>query len=42
MAFLNIPKGRSDFEKIRREGFYYIDKTGLIDEILKSSGTQVT
>ena len=42
MAFLNIPKGRSDFEKIRREGFYYVDKTGLIDEILKSSGTQVT
>ena len=42
MAFLNIPKGRSDFEKIRRDGFYYVDKTGLIDEILKSSGTQVT
>ncbi|MDD6326238.1 MAG: AAA family ATPase [Lachnospiraceae bacterium] len=42
MAFLNIPKGRSDFEKIRREGFYYVDKTGLIGEILKSSGTQVT
>lgn len=42
MAFLNIPKGRSDFETIRREGFYYVDKTGLIGEILKSSGTQVT
>lgn len=42
MAFFNIPKGRSDFETIRREGFYYVDKTGLIGEILKSSGTQVT
>ena len=42
MTFLNIPKGRSDFETIRRDGFYYIDKTGLIGEILKSSGTQVT
>ena len=42
MAFLNIPKGRSDFETIRREGFYYVDKTGFIYEILKSSGTQVT
>ena len=27
MAFFNIPKGRSDFETIRREGFYYVDKT---------------
>ena len=42
MTFLNIPKGRSDFETIRRDGFYYVDKTGLIGEILKSSGTQVT
>ena len=42
MAFLNIPKGKSEFEKIRREGLYYVDKTGLIGEILKSSGTQVT
>lgn len=42
MAFLNIPKGKSEFEKIRRESLYYVDKTGLIGEILKSSGTQVT
>lgn len=42
MTFLNIPKGRSDFETICRDGFYYVDKTGLIGEILKSSGTQVT
>lgn len=39
---MNIPKGKSEFEKIRREGLYYVDKTGLIGEILKSSGTQVT
>ena len=37
MTFLNIPKGRSDFETIRRDGFYYVDKTGLIGEILNSS-----
>lgn len=37
MTFLNIPKGRSDFETICRDGFYYVDKTGLIGEP-KSSG----
>ena len=42
MNFLNIPTGRSNFEDIRRKGFYYVDKTGLIGEILRSSGTQVT
>ena len=36
MTFLNIPKGRSDFETIRRDGFYYVDKTGLIAEVLKA------
>ena len=29
-----IPVGISDFEKIRNGGFYYIDKSGLITEIL--------
>ena len=33
---LNIPVGVSDFEKIRRDGFYYIDKSGLIAEILRT------
>ena len=31
----NIPVGISDFEKIRNCEFYYIDKSGLITEILK-------
>lgn len=34
MAFLNIPKGKSEFEKIRREGLYYVDKTGLIGDFI--------
>lgn len=35
MKTLNIPVGVSDFEKIRNGGFYYIDKSGLIADILK-------
>lgn len=35
MRELNIPVGISDFEKIRSGGFYYVDKTGLIAELLK-------
>ena len=35
MRKLNIPVGISDFEKIRNGGFYYIDKSGLITEILR-------
>ena len=34
MKKLNIPVGISDFEKIRKGGFYYIDKSDLITEIL--------
>ena len=34
MANLNIPVGISDFSKIIRNGFYYIDKTGLIQDLL--------
>ena len=29
-----LPVGVESFEKIRRENFYYIDKTGLISELL--------
>ena len=29
-----LPVGVESFEKIRRENFYYIDKTGLICELL--------
>ena len=36
MKALNIPVGISNFEKIRNNGFYYVDKTGLIKELLKT------
>lgn len=42
MKNVNIPVGRSDFRSIRKNGFYYIDKTGLIEELLKTDVTQVT
>ncbi len=35
MRTLNIPVGVSDFEKIRNGDFYYIDKSGLIKNVLK-------
>ena len=35
MKALNIPVGISNFEKIRNNGFYYVDKSGLIEELLK-------
>lgn len=38
----NIPVGVSDFTKIRENGYYYIDKTELISELLKSTATEVT
>ena len=36
MRKVNVPVGISDFEKIRSDGFYYIDKSGLIAEILNT------
>ena len=30
---LKLPVGIDSFEKIRRNGFYYIDKTNLIEQI---------
>lgn len=38
----NIPVGRSSFADIRENGYYFIDKSGLIEELLKTDGTQVT
>ena len=35
MKAFHIPVGVSDFEKIRNGRFYYIDKTGLISQILE-------
>ncbi|MBQ8133620.1 MAG: AAA family ATPase [Clostridia bacterium] len=36
-----MPVGKSDFEKIRKENNYYVDKTNLISQIL-SEGAEVT
>lgn len=35
---LKLPVGIDSFEKIRRNGFYYIDKTNLIEQILMNWG----
>lgn len=42
MSKVNIPVGTSSFAEIRQEGYYYIDKTGLIEEILRTESTKVT
>ena len=39
---LKIPVGISDFEEIRRNGYYYIDKSALIRELLTVSAAKVT
>ena len=39
---LKIPVGVSDFRKIRENGYYYMDKSGLIEELLKTDATEVT
>ncbi len=33
-----LPIGIEDFEKLRMEGFYYVDKTRLITELLNNWG----
>lgn len=35
---LKLPIGVDNFEKIRRDGFYYVDKTGLIEQLLERWG----
>ena len=35
MKKLQIPVGISDFTKIREQGYYYVDKTGLISDLLE-------
>ena len=32
---LKLPIGVDNFEKIRRDSFYYVDKTGLIEQLLE-------
>lgn len=31
---VGLPMGIEDFERIRKDDFYYVDKTGLIKELL--------
>ena len=33
---LKLPVGIDDFEKIRRNEFYYVDKTKLIEQLFES------
>ena len=35
---LKLPIGVDNFKKIRRDGFYYVDKTGLIEQLLERWG----
>ena len=38
VAALKLPVGIEDFKEIRRQGFYYIDKTKLIEQLLDNWG----
>ena len=42
MKEINIPVGISDFKEICKNGYYYVDKTFLIKELLKRTATKVT
>lgn len=42
MNTINIPVGTSNFAEIRRKGSYFVDKSGLIGQLLKTQGTKVT
>lgn len=42
MMEIKIPVGRSGFADIRNNGYYFIDKSNLIEELLKTDATQVT
>ena len=39
---MKIPVGRDDFEKIRRNHSYYVDKTELIYELVDGTDNEVT
>jgi hypothetical protein len=38
MVFKKLPIGIENFEKIRTQGFYYVDKTGMIIDLLHNWG----
>ena len=42
MKDLNISVGVSDFTEIRKNGYYYIDKSEFIKDILKTASTKGT
>ena len=42
MNDLKIPVGISDFAKIQNYGYYYVDKTGLITDLLEKETAEVT
>ncbi len=42
MNDLKIPVGVSDFAKIRNYKYYYVDKTGLIEDLLEKEAAEVT
>ncbi len=42
MNDLHIPVGISDFAKIRNYNYYYVDKTGLIADLLEKETAEVT
>lgn len=42
MNHLNIPVGISDFSEIRENGYYFVDKSALIQALLKTEATKVT
>ena len=42
MNNLKIPVGISDFAKIRKYDYYYVDKTGLIEDLLEKETAEVT
>ena len=42
MNDLKVPVGISDFAKIRKYQYYYVDKTGLIEDLLEKETAEVT
>lgn len=42
MTKISLPVGIASFSKIREDNYYYIDKTGLIRELLKTNPNEVT
>ena len=38
LSLLKLPVGVDSFEKIRKDGFYYVDKTKLIEQLLEQWG----